>query len=288
MPMDYNIQLMSAFSTGKLESIFTDSMKKRFSLKGPESTSPSSQASQVAPTRTWGAHYSSGLREASETVKATARADENFAEIQETLVAMQDIAQRIKDGQYEGEFTELPEGEGYEEAMQSLIDSAPQDATEPAEGEIQHIGMMAREFSAMADKINHLLEETLAEDRELLRDHVYSGQEPTFTSIKEITLSNSIDGTLQDLSGAITETLETRGELEATATTAQHDMAQAVDKVNQSYRMAGGQAPEQVPDASDLVAKIRQMLTQSPSMALGAQADERYMPPAEMLAGMIY
>jgi hypothetical protein len=286
--MDMNVNLLSAFSTGRLNTLVLQNLKKsdRSEPSTPKAPAP---APKPDPSRSsWGAHYTAPLREASETVAATARVDQNFDEIQQTLGQMRQIAQQIKDGDYEGEFTELPEGEGYQEAMAALIDSAPEESDQAQETERPHIGMLAKEFSTMADKVGRLLDETLAEDRDLLRDKVFAGSEPAFESLENITLSNTVDGTLNTLSDAMTETLATRGQLQATRTTAESDMAEAVSEINQAYRMSGGQAPEEASQASELVEKIRQMLTQSPDKAVNAQSDQRYMPPAEMLAGLIY
>jgi hypothetical protein len=289
--MDMNINLMSAFSTQKMNSLALQGLGKRYPGAFAVKATEQAPSRGRQPSNAWGARYTTPLRESAQQAAATARVDETFAQIQQTLGDMRDIAQQIQDGHYEGEFTQLPQDEGYQEALDALIDSAPpppEQGDETAQPERPHIGMLAREFSTMADKVSRLLDETLAEDRELLRDKVFSGSDPTFESLENIMLSNSIDGTLQDLSSAMTTTLEVRGKLDATRSEAQNRMASAVEDINQAYRMDGGLAPEEASDAAELVEKIRRMLTDSPTQAMAAQGDQRYMLPSELLAGLIY
>lgn len=287
--MDMNVNLMSAFSTQKMNSLAIQGLRKRYPNAFASKATEEARGQQ--PFNAWGARYTTPLRESAQQAAATARVDETFAQIQQTLGDMRQIAEQIQAGDYEGEFSELPQDEGYQEALDSLIETAPpppEQGEEAAQSERPHIGMLAREFSTMADKVSRLLDETLAEDREMLRDKVFSGSEPTFESLESIMLSNSVDGTLQDLSSAMTTTLEVRSNLDAARTQAQNRMTTAVEEINQAYRMDGGQAPEEASDAAELVEKIRNMLTASPTQAMAAQSDQRYMLPSDMLAGLIY
>ncbi len=289
LPMDMNINLMSAFSTQKMNSLALQGLRKRFPNAFDVKASQEAQGQQ--PSNAWGARYTTPLRESAQQAAATARVDETFAEIQQTLGDMRQIAQQIQAGDYDGEFSELPQDQGYQEALNSLIESAPpppEKGEEADQVERPHIGMLAREFSTMADKVSRLLDETLAEDRQMLRDKVFSGSEPTFESLENIMLSNSIDGTLQDLSSAMTTTLEVRNNLDAARSLAQTQMTSAVEEINQAYRMDGGQAPEEASEAAEMVQKVRQMLTDRPTQAMAAQSDQRYMLPSDMLAGLIY
>ncbi len=148
------------------------------------------------------------------------------------------------------------------------------------------IAMVAKDFGDMASKISKLLDDTLAEDRNLLRDQVYSGVDDPYASLDEIRLSNVIGGTLNQIDSAMTGTLMARKELDATRRVAEHEAITLTEEVRADSH-AAMTVPDSVPAAEELAEKVSKFFQSEKGQdLLAAQANPGPRMAADLLANM--
>lgn len=148
------------------------------------------------------------------------------------------------------------------------------------------IAMVAKDFGDMASKISKLLDDTLAADRNLLRDQVHSGVDDPYASLDEIRLSNVISGTLEQIDSAVTTTLEARKELDATRRVAEHEAITLTEEVRADSQ-AAMTVPDSVPAAEELAEKVSKFFESEKGQdLLAAQANPGPRMAADLLANM--
>ncbi|MFP4355275.1 MAG: hypothetical protein ACLFUJ_09145 [Phycisphaerae bacterium] len=262
--------------------------------------------------RIGGSGFAAAVRRSNQDIATVEQADANLAEVQDLLVKMEQLARKVQSGQVEGQLPEMPEDpEAYQQVMDELAAAVPveppvaaesdgtsQEATidqvseendavyESLSSEKPSIGMVAKDFATMADKIKGLLEETLAADRDLLRDQVHTGVEEVYSSLDQARLSNVIGGTIDNLDHSQTGVLEARKQLDATRRIAEHQALTMTEQV-QAESTTPLSVPDNVTDAENLAEKVRNFFqTDKGEAFLAAQANPGPRMAADLLANM--
>ena len=292
-----------AFSIHNIQSALTggiaaDSLQKLSALRPPGSAPLHRSASLAAPAEApptradWAAQSKAMVHQANETVAKVDQVDKNLGEIEGLLGQMKQMAQKLDAGQVEGELPELPDDvEAYEQVMTDLAATAGPaaadagDTPESLQVEKPSVNVLARDYFDMASKIQKLLDETLDPNRDLLRDHIVTGQEPAFQSLDQIRLSNQPTRTLERIEDALTDVSALRSDLDASRRVAEQQALTMTEQV-----MAESQTPLHVVDgaagAGDLVARLQEMLQAAPTEAMKAQYDPSPQLAADLLMGI--